>query len=133
MKTGVPYPGFDKFSNEGGSASKGNLISFIDPDDAAYAQADWFAPNTAKGLTQAALSRINQSIEAFVYCILGAQVNIRSSILGSGGQAKEAQSEFLVLMEDAIRQPDLAKSVQRYQLAVDEAKVRLNLAVAPNA
>jgi len=30
-------------------------------------------------------------------------------------------------MEDAIRQPDLAKSVQRYQLAVDEAKVRLNL------
>ena len=36
-------------------------------------------------------------------------------------------------MEDAIRQPDLAKSVQRYQLAVHEAKVRLNLAVCPGA
>jgi len=36
-------------------------------------------------------------------------------------------------MESAIIQPDLAKSVQRYQLAVDEAKVRLNLAVAPMA
>ena len=36
-------------------------------------------------------------------------------------------------MEDAIRQPDLAKSVQRYHLAVDEAKVRLNLAVCPGA
>ena len=84
-------------------------------------------------MTQAGLSRINQSIEAFVYCILGAQVNVRSSILGSGGRAKEAQSEFLVLMKDAISQPDLAKSVQRYQLAVDEAKVRLNLAVAPKA
>ena len=36
-------------------------------------------------------------------------------------------------MEDAIRQPDLAKSVQRYQLAADQAKVRLNLAVAPMA
>ena len=46
---------------------------------------------------------------------------------------KEAQSEFLVLVEGAIRQPDLAKSVQRYQLAVDEAKVRLNLAVCPGA
>ena len=34
-------------------------------------------------------------------------------------------------MESAIIQPDLAQSVQRYQLAVDEAKVRLNLAVAP--
>jgi len=96
------------------------------------AQYDWFAPNTASGLTQAGLSRINQSIEAFVYCILGAQVNVRSSILGSGGRAKEAQSEFLMLMEDAIRQPDLAASVQRYQLAVNQAKVRLNLAVAPN-
>ena len=90
-------------------------------------------PKTAAGLTQAGLSRINQSIEAFVYCILGAQVNIRSSILGEGGRAKEAQTEFLTLMEDAIRQPDLSKSVQRYQLAVDQAKVRLNLAVCPGA
>ena len=60
-------------------------------------------------------------------------MNVRSSILGSGGRAKEAQSEFLVLVEDSIRQPDLAKSVQRYQLAVDEAKVRLNLAVCLGA
>ena len=58
---------------------------------------------------------------------------MRSSILGKGGRAKEAQTEFLTLMEDAIRQPDLAKSVQRYQLAVDQAKVRLNLAVCPGA
>ena len=133
MKTGVSYPGFDKFSDEGGAASKGNLISYIEQDDVAYGQADWFAPNKANGLTKAGLSRINQSIEAYVYCILGAQVNVRSSILGEGGRAKEAQTEFLVMMEGAIRQPDLAKSVQRYQLAVDEAMVRLNLAVAPNA
>ena len=104
---------------------------YQDPD--AEAQADWFCKNTAEGLTQAGLSRINQSIEAFVYCVLGSQVNVRSSILGSGRRAKEAQSEFLVLVEDAIRQPDLAASVQRYQLAIDEAKVRLNLAVCPGA
>ena len=88
---------------------------------------------TSAGLTQAGLSRINQSIEAFIYCILGAQVNVRSSILGEGGRAKEAQTEFWTLMEDAIRQTDLSKSVQRYQLAVDQAKVRLNLAVCPGA
>ena len=132
-KTDYQYPGWNKFSDEGGKGIKGNLIYFIEPGAASDAQADWFAPNTANGLTQAGLSRINQSIEAFVYCILGAQVNVRSSILGSGGRAGEAQSEFLVLMEDAIRQPDLAASVQRYQLAVDQAKVRLNLAVAPMA
>ncbi|KAL9972231.1 hypothetical protein ACROYT_G018500 [Oculina patagonica] len=131
--SGAKYPDYDKFSDEGGTASKGNLIQYIEPDDAAYAQADWFCPNGTEGLTQAGLSRVNQSIEAFVYCILGSQVNVRSSILGTGGRAKEAQSEFLVLVEDAIRQPDLAKSVQRYQLAIDEAKVRLNLAVCPGA
>lgn len=74
---------------------------------------------------QARLSRINQSIKSFFFCILGAQVNFCSSILGEGGQVKEGQNKFLVLIEDLIRQPDLAKSVQRYQLAVDESKVRL--------
>ena len=37
------------------------------------------------------------------------------------------------LLEDAIRQPDLAKRVQRCQLAVDKAKVRLDLAATPGA
>ena len=118
---------------KGGDAIKGNRVSYIRTDPVDATQYDWFAPKTAAGLTQADLSRINQSIEAFVYCILGAQVNVRSSIFGQGGRAKEAQTEFLTLVEDAIRQTDLAKSVQRYQLAVDEAKVRLNLAVCPGA
>jgi len=60
-------------------------------------------------------------------------VNVRSSILGSGGRVREAQSKFVVLVEDAIRQPALAKSVQRYLLTVDQAKVRLNVAVASMA
>ena len=120
-----------KFSDEGGKGINGDLIYYIKPEN--ENQYDWFAPKTSAGLTQPGLSRINQSIEAFVYCILGAQVNVRSSILGEGGRAKEVQTEFLTLLEDAIRQTDLAKSVQRYQLAVDEAKVRLNLAVCPGA
>jgi len=109
------------------------LIYYIEPGAASDTQSDWFTPNKASGLTQAGLSRINQSIKAFIYCTLGTQVNVHSSILGSGGGARKAQREFLVLVEDAIRQPNLAKSVQRYQLAVDQAKVRLNLAVAPLA
>ena len=87
-------------------AIKGDLIGYIRPDPAAATQYDWLAPKTAAGLTQVGLSRINQSIEALDYCTLGAQVNVRSSILGEGGRAKEAQTEFLTLLEDAIRQPD---------------------------
>ena len=66
-----------------------------------------------------------------MYCVLGAQLNVRSSILGNGGLAKEAQKDFLVLLEGAIRTPDISKSVQRYQLAIDEAKVRLDFVAAP--
>ena len=60
-------------------------------------------------------------------------MNERRSILSECGRAMEAQTEFLVLMEDAIRQLNLAKSMQRYQLVVDKSKVRLNLAVCPEA
>jgi len=59
-------------------------ISYTMPDARADRQYDWFAPKTSPGLTQAGLSRINPAIEAFVYCVLGAQVNVRSSILGEG-------------------------------------------------
>ena len=128
---GFSHPGWMKFRDEGSKSIEGNLIAFIQPDD--IEQYAWFVPKNSSGLTKAGLARINQSIEAFVYCILGAQVNVRSSIIGDGGRATEAQSEFLTLMESVIIQPDLAQSVQRYQLAVDEAKVRLNLAVAPMA
>ena len=53
------YPGgHNKFSDEGGLGSKGNLIYFIEPDNSAYTQANWFCPNASEGLTLAGLSRI---------------------------------------------------------------------------
>ena len=83
------------------------------------------------GLTSAGLSRINQSIESFCYAILGSQVDVRSSISGSQGSAIETQRQFLSMVEDAIRNPDISKSVQRFQLAIESAKVRLDLAISP--
>ena len=35
FKTGANYPGYDKFSDEGGSAIKGNAIYYIEADDVA--------------------------------------------------------------------------------------------------
>ena len=121
-----------RFSDEGGTDTKGNRIDFIRNDQGADKQFEFFMSNgPLNGLSQAGMARLNQSIEAFVYCILGAQVSLRSSILGEFGGAKEAQREFLIKMEDAIRLTDLSESVQRFQLAIDEAKVRLDLAISP--
>ena len=110
---------------------KGNKLEYIRNDQGADRQFEYFVPDTAQGLTQSGLSQLNQSIEAFVYCVLGAQVNVCSSILGNGGRAKEAQRDFLILLEGAIRTPDISKSVQCYRLAIDEAKVCLDFVAAP--
>ena len=77
------------------------------------------------------MSRINQSIESFCYAILGSQVNFHSSIAGSQGSSIETQRQFLSMVENAIRNSDLDKSVQRFQLAIESAKVRLDLAISP--
>ena len=79
------YPGNVKFSDEGRIA---NLIYFIRNDNGkAERQFAFFMADESEGLTQAGMARLNQSIDVFVYCILGAQVNVRSSILGSSGSA----------------------------------------------
>ena len=129
-ETDSSYPGFNKFSDEGGEGSKGNLLQYILNEETSD-QYEYFLTRVSNGLTNAGQARLNQSIEALVYCVLGAQVNVRSSILGNTGSAQEVRQEFLVLLEDAIKQPDISKSVQRFQLAVQEAKVKLDLAVSP--
>ena len=131
FKTPFKYPSKTaKFEDEGGCASDGNLVPYIENTEARY-QYEYFICPISHGLTSAGLSRINQSIESFCYSILGAQVNVRSSIAGSQGSSIEAKRQFLSMVEDAIRNPDLGKSVQRFQLAIESAKVRLDLAISP--
>ena len=130
-KTPFKYPSKEtKFEDEGGRASDGNLVPYIQNTEARN-QYEYFLCPVSHGLTSAGLSRINQSIESFCYAILGSQVDVRSSISGSQGSAIETQRQFLSMVEDATRNPDISKSVQRFQLAIESAKVRLDLAISP--
>ena len=130
-KTPYEYPSKEtKFEDEGGRASDGNLVPYIENTEARN-RYEYFLCPVSHGLTSAGLSRINQSIESFCYAILGSQVDVRSSIAGSQGSAIETQRQFLSMVEDAIRNPDISKSVQRFQLAIESAKVRLDLAISP--
>ena len=130
-KTPFKYPSKEtKFADEGGRASDGNLVPYIENIEARN-QYEYFLCPVSHGLTSAGLSRINQSIESFCYAILGSQVDVRSSISGSQGSDIETQRQFLSMVEDAIRNPNISKSVQRFQLAIQSAKVRLDLAISP--
>ena len=130
-KTPYEYPSKEtKFEDEGGRASDGDLVPYIENTEARN-QYEYFLCPVSHGLTSAGLSRINQSIESLCYAILGSQVDVRSSISGSQGSAIETQRQFLSMVEDAIRNPNISKSVQRFQLAIQSAKVRLDLAISP--
>ena len=129
-KTDYEYPGDFKFSDENGKASDGNLIQYLFNSDSAK-QYEHFGADNCFGITKAGQSTLNQSIESLTYCILESQVNLRSSIFGDIGSAKEVHREFLKLFERAIIQNDLSKSVQMFELSIQEAKLKLNLAISP--
>ena len=59
-------------------------------DQGAEKQFEHFVTNYSQGLTRAGMS-----IEAYCYCILGAQARTRSTIHGLSGGAIETQREFL--------------------------------------
>ena len=108
----------------------GNVIDFIRNDQGADKQIEYFVPNRDSGVTLNGLGRINRSIEAFGYCILGAQANTRSSIVGDTGTARNAQTDFLVLFEDALRNLTVSNGPVKYQDAIEKKKTRLNFALA---
>ena len=87
-------------------------------------------PNYSQAITYPELARINQSIEAYCYCILGAQARTRSTIQGVSGGAIETQREFLDRIEDSIVLKNISNSIQRYQEAIADTKTRLDFAVA---
>ena len=130
IKTPYDFPNKTlKFSDSGGKAEAGNLIQYIE-NTLAEKQYECFIPSDSHGLTSAGLSRINQTIEVFVFTILGAQVNARSGITGNSGSAVEVRQEFLALLEDSIRKPNISASIQRFQLAVQKVRVKLDLAIS---
>ena len=121
-------PSSQRLKGDSGTTDN-NTIAFIRNNQGADKQFEHFVPNQTSGLTLNGLGRINRSIEAFGYCILGAQANTRSSILGNLGTASNTQTDFLILIEDSIKTLNVSNGPVKYQDAIQATKVRLNFAV----
>ena len=88
-----------------------------------------FVLDKSNGFTQSGVSRINDSIRAYVWAILGAQTQARSSILGIG-KAFDAQKQFFANVEDVINsEVDLPSSIERYQLVLQYARSKVDFVV----
>ena len=86
-------PSSQRLKGDSGTTNN-NTIAFIRNDQGADKQFEHFVRNQTSGLTLNGLGRLNRSIEAFGYCILGAQANTRSSILGTLGTARNTQNRL---------------------------------------
>ena len=88
-----------------------------------------FVLDKSNGFTQAGVARINDSIRTYVWSIVGAQSQARSSILGTG-KAFDAQKQFLANVEDVINsEVDLPSSIERYQLVLQYARSKVDFVV----
>ena len=88
-----------------------------------------FVLDKSNGFTQSGVSRINDSIRTYVWAILGAQSQARSSILGTG-KAFDAQKQFLANVEDVINsEVDLPSSIERYQSTLQYARSKVDFVV----
>ena len=88
-----------------------------------------FVLDKSSGFTQAGVARINDSIRTYVWSIVGAQSQARSSILGTG-KAFDAQKQFLANVEDVINsEVDLPGSIERYQLVLQYARSKVDFVV----
>ena len=88
-----------------------------------------FVLDKSKGFTQAGIARINDSIRTYVWAILGAQSQTKSSILGTG-KAFDAQKQFLSNVEDAINSEiDLPSSIDRYQSTLKYSRSKVDYVI----
>ena len=75
---------------------------------------------------------LNQSIEAYIYAILGSQSKTRQSIVGNRGSALETQVVFRQIVEDSIINYDTSTWIQNMNLAISDTNVVLDIAISPS-
>jgi hypothetical protein len=90
-----------------------------------------FIVDKSNGFTKLGAELLQESIESFVYAVLGAQANTRWSIEGSGAKALQTQRNFRKIVSDTILQSDPIVTITNMRTAVRDTNVILNTAISP--
>jgi hypothetical protein len=89
-----------------------------------------FIVDKSNGFTKLGAELLQESIESFVYAVLGAQANTRWSIEGSGAKALQTQRNFRKIVSDTILQSDPIVTITNMRTAVRDTNVILNTAIS---
>ena len=83
------------------------------------------------GLTKIGQKLFQQSIESYVYAVLGAQAKSRWSIVGEGAKSTQTQDVFHTIVEETIVENDVTILISNLRTAIKNTNVVLNIAISP--
>ncbi len=90
-----------------------------------------FIVTTTDGLTNIGQKLLQQSIEGYVYAVLGAQAKTRWSIVGEGAKSLQTQEVFRTIVKETIAQSDTTIIISNMRTAIASTNVVLNMAIPP--
>ena len=91
-----------------------------------------FITTTTDGrLTKIGEKLLQQSVESYVYAVLGAQAKTRWSIVGEGAKSLQTQEVFRTIVKETIAQSDVTITISNMRTAIAGTNVVLNMAISP--
>ena len=90
-----------------------------------------FIAMTMDGLTKIGQKLLQQSVERYVYAVLGTQAKTRWAIIGEGAKSLQTQDVFRTIVKQAIVQSDVTITLSNMRTAIASTNVVLNMAISP--
>ena len=90
-----------------------------------------FIAQKSNGLTPLGQLLFQQSVESFVYSVLGSQAATRWPIVGQGAKSLQTQVEFRKIVHDTVVEDDQTITISNMRKAIANTHVILNTAISP--
>ena len=90
-----------------------------------------FVATKTDGLTKLGQKLLQQSVESYVYVVLGAQASLRFPIVGEGAKSLQTEDKFRTIVKETIVQSDVTITISNMRAAIASTNVVLNMAISP--
>ena len=90
-----------------------------------------FIAHKTSGLTKIGQKLLQQSIQSYVYAVLGARAKTRWPIVGKGAKSLQKQDVFRTIVKETIAQSDITITISNMRTAISSTNVVLNMAISP--
>ena len=123
----VSVQSFNGASHGGGTYVKAGWVNYSNSDHLHY------IPYDSNGITSIGTQLLMESVESYVYSVLGAQAKTRWSIVSDQlGKSLQTQEAFRRIVNDTILQSNSNVTITNMRTAIRDTNVVLNMAINHN-